>query len=148
MIGLLPPTFESSRRPDQVVGTSLFHHFLGPNDLAWLGLLTAEPLGAEEARAIAFVREIGVTRLQSILDAVLWRAQAAQVGLSRNNRLGEHFRVMDAEADRCGGTYKRQIGKTLGRFRRHRCCLRWESIDRNLKAKPALFKLDDWGCGH
>jgi ATP-dependent DNA helicase RecG len=57
--GLLPPTFESSRRPDQFVATFLFHHFLGPDDLAWLGRITREDLSDEEARALVFVRELG-----------------------------------------------------------------------------------------
>lgn len=57
--GLLPPTFESSRRPDRFVATFLFHHFLGPDDLAWLRQLTREPIGDEESRALVFVRELG-----------------------------------------------------------------------------------------
>lgn len=57
--GLLPPTFESSRRPDQFVATFLFHHFLGPDDLAWLRQLTREPISDEESRALVFVRELG-----------------------------------------------------------------------------------------
>lgn len=57
--GLLPPTFESSRRPDQFVATFLFHHFLGPDDLAWLRKLTNEPISDEESRALVFVRELG-----------------------------------------------------------------------------------------
>ncbi|BBL73016.1 hypothetical protein MishRS11D_01140 [Methylomagnum ishizawai] len=57
--GLLPPTFESSRRPDQFVATFLFHHFLGTDDLAWLRQLTGEFLSDEEARALVFVREAG-----------------------------------------------------------------------------------------
>lgn len=56
---LLPPTFESSRRPDQFVATFLFHHFLGPDDLVWLRQLTQEPISDEEARALVFVRELG-----------------------------------------------------------------------------------------
>lgn len=56
---LLPPTFESSRRPDQFVATFLFHHFLGPDDLAWLRRLTSEALSDEESRALVFVREVG-----------------------------------------------------------------------------------------
>ena len=56
---LLPPTFESSRRPDQFVATFLFHHFLGPDDLAWLRRLTTEPISDEESRALVFVRELG-----------------------------------------------------------------------------------------
>ena len=56
---LLPPTFESTRRPDQFVATFLFHHFLGPDDLAWLRRLTREAISDEEARALVFVRELG-----------------------------------------------------------------------------------------
>jgi len=56
---LLPPTFESSRRPDQFVATFLFHHFLGPEDLAWLRNLTREPISDEDSRALVFVRELG-----------------------------------------------------------------------------------------
>lgn len=56
---LLPPTFESSRRPDQFVATLLFHHFLGPDDLTWLRRLTNEPISDEESRALVFVRELG-----------------------------------------------------------------------------------------
>lgn len=56
---LLPPTFESTRQPDQFVATFLFHHFLGPDDLAWLRRLTREAISDEEARALVFVRERG-----------------------------------------------------------------------------------------
>jgi ATP-dependent DNA helicase RecG len=56
---LLPPTFESSRRPDQFVATFLFHHFLGPDDLVWLRNLTSESISDEESRALVFVRELG-----------------------------------------------------------------------------------------
>lgn len=56
---LVPPTFESSRRPDQFVATFLFHHFLSKSDLAWLHRVSAEKLSDEEARALVFVREVG-----------------------------------------------------------------------------------------
>lgn len=56
---LLPPTLDSSRQPDQFVATFLFHHFLGPEDVAWLGGLTTEKLSDEESRALVFVRETG-----------------------------------------------------------------------------------------
>jgi ATP-dependent DNA helicase RecG len=56
---LLPPTFESSRRPDQFVATFLCHHFLGPDDLVWLRNLTGEEISDEESRALVFVREVG-----------------------------------------------------------------------------------------
>jgi len=56
---LVPPTFESSRRPDQFVATFLFHHFLTQSDLDWLGGLTKERLSDEESRALVFAREVG-----------------------------------------------------------------------------------------
>jgi ATP-dependent DNA helicase RecG len=56
---LLPPAFESTRRPDQFVATFLFHHFLGDSDLAWLRRLSQEALSDEESRALVFVREVG-----------------------------------------------------------------------------------------
>jgi ATP-dependent DNA helicase RecG len=56
---LLPPTFESSREPDQFVARFLFHHFLGAADLAWLKQVTPEKLSDEEARALVFMRETG-----------------------------------------------------------------------------------------
>jgi ATP-dependent DNA helicase RecG len=56
---LLPPAMESSRHPDQFVATFLFHHFLGPEDVAWLGTLTSEKLSDEESRALVFVQEVG-----------------------------------------------------------------------------------------
>ena len=56
---LLPPAFESTRRPDQFVATFLFHHFLESDDLSWLRRLTPEALSDEEARALVVVRELG-----------------------------------------------------------------------------------------
>ncbi len=56
---LLPPTMESTRSPDQFVARFLFHHFLGPEDVAWLGGLMTESLSDEESRALVFVREMG-----------------------------------------------------------------------------------------
>ncbi|MFU8806711.1 MAG: ATP-binding protein [Bradymonadaceae bacterium] len=56
---LMPPTFESSRRPDQFVATFLFHHFLSESDLVWLRQLKIDRLSDEESRALVFVREVG-----------------------------------------------------------------------------------------
>ncbi|MFY9345008.1 MAG: ATP-binding protein [Planctomycetota bacterium] len=56
---LLPPTFESTRHPDQFVATFLFHHFLESEDLEWLRGITKERLSDEEARALVVVREGG-----------------------------------------------------------------------------------------
>lgn len=86
--GLLPPTFESSRRPDQFVATFLFHHFLGADDLAWLRQLTTESISDEESRALVFVRELGA------IDNAVYRAinrtdtLSASVHLRRLRDLG------------------------------------------------------------
>ena len=94
--GLLPPTFESSRRPDQFVGTFLFHHFLGPDDLAWLGRLTAEPLSDEEARALVFVREVGA------IDNAAYRAINRTDTLNASVHL-RHLRDLDLLAMKGAG---------------------------------------------
>ena len=57
--GLTPPTFESDRERNQFVVTLLFHHFLSPEDLAWLRQFQHIELTDEEARALVFVREAG-----------------------------------------------------------------------------------------
>ncbi len=57
--GLTPPTFESDRERNQFVVTFLFHHFLTPEDWAWLGRFGDAGLSDEEARALVFVRELG-----------------------------------------------------------------------------------------
>lgn len=57
--GLTPPTFESDRERNQFVVTFLFHHFLTPEDWAWLGRFGDIGLSDEEARALVFVREVG-----------------------------------------------------------------------------------------
>ena len=57
---LTPPTFESDRERNQFVVTLLFHHFLSPEDWAWLRQFEEIQLTDEEARALVFVRETGV----------------------------------------------------------------------------------------
>ncbi len=42
--GLAPPLFESHRSNDGFVVRLFFHHFLGPEDLAWLGRFKARVL--------------------------------------------------------------------------------------------------------
>lgn len=55
---LIPPTFESTRQPDQFVATLLFHHFLNQEDVEWLGGFE-EKLNDQEMRSLIFVREVG-----------------------------------------------------------------------------------------
>lgn len=57
--GLSPPTFESNRDDDAFVVTFLFHHFLTPEDLTWLGRFSDHGLTEDENRALVFVREVG-----------------------------------------------------------------------------------------
>lgn len=58
-VGLTPPTFESDRERNQFVVTLLFHHFLSPDDWAWLRGFQDVELTDEQARALVFVREAG-----------------------------------------------------------------------------------------
>ncbi len=58
-VGLTPPTFESDRERNQFVVTLLFHHFLSPEDWAWLRQFQEIELSDEEAKALVFVRELG-----------------------------------------------------------------------------------------
>ena len=57
--GLLPPVFESDRGADSFVARYYFHHFLGPDDVAWLARFKNLDLSPEEARALVFLREQG-----------------------------------------------------------------------------------------
>jgi ATP-dependent DNA helicase RecG len=57
--GLSLPVFESDRAHDTFTARYLFHHFLSPDDLAWLSLLKEYELSDDEAKALIFVRETG-----------------------------------------------------------------------------------------
>jgi ATP-dependent DNA helicase RecG len=104
---LLPPTFESSRRPDQFVATFLFHHFLGPDDLAWLRNLTREPISDEESRALVFVRELGA------IDNAAYRAINRTDTLSASGHLR---RLRDLELLEMKGAGSRTYYVPGGRF--------------------------------
>lgn len=55
---LSPPTFESDREKDTFVVTFLFHHFLNPDDIKWLGHFSELDLSEDEQKALVFAREI------------------------------------------------------------------------------------------
>ncbi len=57
--GLTPPFFESDRSADQFVARYFFHHFLGDEDIRWLGRFRDLNLTEAEARALIVVREVG-----------------------------------------------------------------------------------------
>ena len=65
--GLAPPLFESDRGQEQFVLRLFFHHFLGPDDLAWLGRFKDLLLTDAEARALVVAREVGA------IDNATWR---------------------------------------------------------------------------
>ncbi len=56
---LTPPTFNSDRTRNQFIVTCLFHHFLSPEDWAWLRTFGDADICSEEARALVYAREIG-----------------------------------------------------------------------------------------
>lgn len=56
---LSPPTFESDREKDTFVVTFLFHHFLNPDDVEWLGHFSDLDLTEDEQKALVFARELG-----------------------------------------------------------------------------------------
>ena len=65
--GLAPPLFESDRSNDSFVIRLFFHHFLGAEDLAWLGQFKDMQLTEAEARALVVAREVGA------MDNATWR---------------------------------------------------------------------------
>ena len=65
--GLAPPLFESDRGQDQFILRLFFHHFLGPDDLAWLARFKELQLSDTEARALVVAREVGA------MDNQTWR---------------------------------------------------------------------------
>ena len=65
--GLAPPLFESDRGQEQFVVRLFFHHFLGPDDLAWLARFKELQLSEAEARALVVTREVGA------IDNATWR---------------------------------------------------------------------------
>jgi ATP-dependent DNA helicase RecG len=58
LVNLSPPTFESDREKDSFVVTFLFHHFLNPDDITWLGHFAELDLSEGEQKALVFAREM------------------------------------------------------------------------------------------
>lgn len=57
--GLAPPLFESSRVRNEFVVRFSFHHFLNPEDWAWLSSFQDFGLDEQDLRALLLVRELG-----------------------------------------------------------------------------------------
>jgi ATP-dependent DNA helicase RecG len=56
---MLPPTFESSHELNQFTIRLLLHHFLGEDDLNWLGKFKSFNLNEQQKCALVFIREVG-----------------------------------------------------------------------------------------
>ena len=85
--GLVPPLFESDRGQDQFSVFFFFHHFLGEEDLRWLGQFRDLHLGNEDARALVVAREAGG------IDNATYRALNKVDTLTASNALR---RLLDA----------------------------------------------------
>ncbi len=81
--GLTPPLFESDRGQDLFVARYSFHHFLGPEDLAWLGEFRHLHLGDDDAKALVFVKEFRAIDNAAYRDLVAVDTLAASQALRR-----------------------------------------------------------------
>lgn len=86
--GLTPPLFESDRGQDLFVARYAFHHFLGPDDLAWLAGFKALQLSEDEAKALVFVKEFGAIDNAAYRDLAGVDALAASQALRRLREAG------------------------------------------------------------
>lgn len=107
--GLAPPLFESDRGREQFVVRLFFHHFLGPDDLAWLGRFKDLQLSEAEARALVVTREVGA------IDNATWRdinkvdTLAASQGLKKLRDAG-----LLQQNGRGSATWYQPTGRMLG----------------------------------
>ena len=107
--GLAPPLFESDRGQDQFVVRLFFHHFLGPDDLAWLARFKNLHLSEAEARALVVAREVGA------IDNATWRDTNKVDALTASQSLKK---LRDAgllqQKGRGSATWYQPTGKMLG----------------------------------
>ena len=107
--GLAPPLFESDRGQDQFVVRLFFHHFLGPDDLAWLARFKDLHLSEAEARALVVAREVGA------IDNATWRDTNKVDTLTASQSLKK---LRDAgllqQKGRGSATWYQPTGKMLG----------------------------------
>ena len=107
--GLAPPLFESDRGQDQFTLRLFFHHFLGPDDLAWLSRFKDLQLSEAEARALVVAREAGA------MDNQTWREINKVDSLAASKALR---RLRDAglftQKDRGSATWYQPTPRMLG----------------------------------
>lgn len=79
--GLQPPHLESDRSANQFIIRLLFHHFLSPEDIAWLGHFREFTQSDDDRRALIFVREVGA------IDNATYRSFSGADTLTASSRL-------------------------------------------------------------
>lgn len=107
--GLAPPLFESDRGQDQFTLRLFFHHFLGPDDLAWLARLKELQLSEAEARALVVAREAGAMDNQTYREINKVDTLAASKALRRLRDAG-----LFTQKDRGSATWYQPTARMLG----------------------------------
>ena len=108
--GLAPPLFESDRGQDQFTLRLFFHHFLGPDDLAWLARFKELQLSEAEARALVVAREAGAMDNQTYREINKVDTLAASKALRRLRDAG-----LFTQKDRGSATWYQPTTRMLGR---------------------------------
>ena len=107
--GLAPPLFESDRGQDQFTLRLFFHHFLGPDDLAWLARFKDLQLSEAEARALVVAREAGAMDNQTWREINKVDTLAASKALRRLRDAG-----LFSQKDRGSATWYQPTPRMLG----------------------------------
>ena len=107
--GLAPPLFESDREQDQFTLRLFFHHFLGPEDLAWLARFKELQLSDAEARALVVAREAGAMDNQTYREINKVDTLAASKALRRLRDAG-----LFTQKDRGSATWYQPTVRMLG----------------------------------
>ena len=107
--GLAPPLFESDRGQDQFTLRLFFHHFLGPDDLAWLARFKDLQLSEAEARALVVAREAGAMDNQTWREINKVDTLAASKALRRLRDAG-----LFTQKDRGSATWYQPTPRMLG----------------------------------
>lgn len=94
--GLSSPTFESDRDNDVFSAIFLFHHFLSPEDWAWLSGFKEFELTDDQRRALIFLREVGAIDNQHYRSLTRTDTLAASKSLRK-------LRAVNLLSDRGGG---------------------------------------------
>lgn len=125
--GLAPPLFESDRGREQFVVRLFFHHFLGPDDLVWLGRFKDMQLSDAEARALVVTREVGAMNNATWRDINKVDTLAASHGLKKLRDAG-----LLQQQGRGSATWYKPTEKMLG-------------VDAGLSSNPGVLSSNPQG---